>query len=63
MQYLKILFNSFGEEDFQRFALNYLCSNYFGFFPQICRWRHHLNKILLDIPKDYLCVISKNSVE
>ena len=29
VQYLKILLCSFGEEDFQSFALNYLCSNSF----------------------------------
>ena len=28
-QYLRILFSSFGEEDFQMFALNLLCSNLF----------------------------------
>ena len=27
MQYLRILWSSFGEEDFQRFASNFLCSN------------------------------------
>ena len=27
VQYLRILFSSFGEEDFQRFASNFLCSN------------------------------------
>ena len=26
-EYLRILSNSFGEEDFQRFASNFLCSN------------------------------------
>ena len=27
VNYLKILFSSFGEEDFQRFTFNLLCSN------------------------------------
>ena len=27
VQYLRILLSSFGEEDFQRFAINLLCSN------------------------------------
>ena len=31
-QYLRILFSSFGEEDFQRFALNLLCSNCCGYY-------------------------------
>ena len=37
-------------------------------FSKVCiksvlKWHHHLNKLQLDIPKDFLCAISKNSVE
>ena len=31
-QYLRILSSSFGEEAFQRFALNMLCSKSFGYY-------------------------------
>ena len=58
MQYLRILFSSFGEEDFQRLALNLLCSNCLSLlFRQQCRWHYHLNKLCLHTPKDYLYVI------
>ena len=32
MQYLEIWFSSFGEEDFQRFAINYLVQIIFGYY-------------------------------
>ena len=31
-QCLRVMLNSFGEEDFQRFALNLPCSNCFGYY-------------------------------
>ena len=60
MQYLTILLSSFGEEDFQRFASNFLSSNCLWLlFLRQNRWQHHLNKLELHIHKDYLCVIYK----
>ena len=32
VQCLRILLSAFGEEDFQRFALNWPCSNCFGYY-------------------------------
>ena len=43
VQYLKNLLSSFGEEDFQRFTLNLLRSNFGYFLP-------------IHMPKDYMCV-------
>ena len=46
VQYLRILLSSFGEEDFQRFASNFLCLNCLWLlFRQQCICRHHLNKL------------------
>ena len=35
MHYLRILLSNFGEEDFQRFALNLLCSNCLKFADNV----------------------------
>ena len=63
MQYLSILFSSFGEEDFQRFASsNFLRSNCLWLlFRRQNWWHHHLNKLELHIHKDCLCVIYKSN--
>ena len=52
----------FEEEDFQRVSFNFLCSN--------CLWILFADNVggatiltNFNVPKDYLCAISKNSVE
>ena len=56
--------SSFGEEDFQMFALNLPCSNSFGYyFKDNVGGRHHLNKLKLHMPKDYMCAVPKNSIK
>ena len=48
------MLSSFGEEDFQMFALNLLCSKCFSLlFRRKCRGGHHLNKHSLHMPMDY----------
>ena len=62
--YLCAISKNFGEEDFQKFASNFLCSNCLWLLlRRQYGWHHHLNKLELHIFKDYLCVISKNSVQ
>ena len=63
MQHLRILLSSFGEEDFQMFALNLLCHIVFGkYFTNNVVGATILTNFNYTYPR-HICVISKNCVK